>query len=123
MARSRENDNGSYEMVINRPIVIPSKNETVSKSTKLRTILSIDGLADWWDVSEGTKLFTDLRCPVSTCRLTKNRHEKDIADMILYQHEPKRRYLASSPEQVQAIFQWDSPKHFGHFQHPGNSFC
>lgn len=86
---------------------IPPVKQTFQKPIKLKTILSMNVLLKWYNVSEGTELFTELKCLVNTCRLTKSWEEKDTADMIIYFHEPF--YEASSPKQVQAYFQMEPP--------------
>lgn len=92
--------------------VISDENDDLScnKSKKvenIKTILSINGFEDWWSIKESPYIFSGLNCPVSTCRWTQNWNEKDTADMVLYSRDPF--YLPSSPKQVQALIQLETP--------------
>lgn len=63
--------------IVNQIMYVPPD---YNEDKEIKTILSIN----WWNVKEGTDIFSDFKCPVDRCRLTTNRSERSTADMILF---------------------------------------
>lgn len=79
-----ENDRFANQMMF-----IPPNYGLILVSGKFKTIL-LYSMPIWWDITTGSQIFKNLKCPVDTCRLTTDRQERSTADMVFFhdQYEP-----------------------------------
>lgn len=101
-------DNGS-DHFIDQMMFMPENYNTNRESTKIKTILSVNGIAKWWHVDEGKRLFSNLKCPVDKCRLTSDNKERHTADLVLF-HDTYIQTTQPRPiNQIYALYHMESP--------------
>ncbi|XP_055309120.1 glycoprotein 3-alpha-L-fucosyltransferase A-like isoform X2 [Sitodiplosis mosellana] len=106
------------DRILNQMMFIPSNYDSILKSKKVKTILAYNGFVYWWKIKKGEDVFKTFNCPVNTCQLTKNRSERQTADLVLfhdrYIHTKRRR----PPKQLYALYHSESPAKTRPIRHP-----
>lgn len=101
-------DNGR-DHFIDQMMFMPENYNSNRESTKIKTILSVNGIAKWWHVEEGIGLFSNLKCPVDKCRLTSDNNERQTADLVLF-HDTYKPTIQPRPfNQIYALYHMESP--------------
>lgn len=99
-------EGNSNDRIVNQLMYVPPN---YNKNKEIKTILSANGLVDWWSIKEGTDLFSNLKCPVDRCRLTTNNSELSTADMVLFHDGPIPTNTTRPPNQIYAVYYTESP--------------
>lgn len=111
--------NGS-DRFSNQMMFVPANIESIEVKNIVKTILTMN-ILDWWNVTEGSELFTDFQCPVHHCRLTTKREERKTADMILFHKSYEPSNETRSPNQIYAYYSMESPLYTSNIEFPGKS--
>lgn len=92
--------------------------DTKWKLNGFKTILAYE-LPSWFQIHDGSEVFSDLKCPVQKCRLTTNRYERHIVDLVLFHEHYVESYHARPKNQIYAVFNMESPVHTVRIPYPG----
>lgn len=104
--------------IVNQMMYVPPD---YNENKEIKTILAMNGFADWWNAKEGTGIFSDFKCPVDRCRLTANRSERSIADMIIFQDTFVPTNGTRPPKQIYALYHTENPFSTSPFTNPGKT--
>lgn len=99
-------EGNANDRIVNQLMYVPPN---YNKNKEIKTILSANGIIDWWRVKEGTDLFSNLKCPVDRCRLTANYSEQSTADMVLFHDHLIPTNKTRPPNQIYALYYTESP--------------
>lgn len=97
-------DDKPRDRFVDQMMFVPENYDEILKRKKYKTILSIDGLPERWNVSMNTDLFSNLNCPVQTCRLTTKPEERSKADMVIFMLEYKPTNETMPNNQITAVY-------------------
>lgn len=80
-------DDATRERFIDQMMFVPENYKEQLKKKEYKTILSIGGLPQPWNGPEGNEIFSNLNCPVQSCKITTKAEERSKADLVIFIQE------------------------------------
>ena len=71
-----------------------------------------------WNVKQGRDVFTNAKCPVSTCSITAARDKASTADLILYKDHYIPPAVPRHAKQIYMMYFLECPYHTQHVKYP-----
>lgn len=97
----------------NQLMFIPPNYYKTRNPNKNKTILLYNGVEGWWNI-EGNwaTWFSDRKCPVDTCKFSKNHSDVEMADFIMFSGQHSDINFTRTPNQIYAFYRLESPIHW-----------
>lgn len=113
-----EEDPGN-DRILNQLMFVPPNYNSIVKSKKVKIILAYYDSLFWWKPKLDGNIFQKLKCPVDTCRITTNKSEIEIADLVFFYngYEPVKYKRPS--KQIYAIYYYEPPHKGDLIKYPG----